>query len=191
MKRALNTQQTPHTSPTQRNYGVSSLRNLEKIQRVITSPCCIFDADTSAPRSNPNSLIHTQGAWYCWGQMVPIFSEAQLLSRSMWCISNGKTSCHIYIYMYIFEYIFCFHNVLFCFVVGSFVKLVLIFDNFLFQIDLFPTAITHFMRSVAFEIQVYLLRKKYSNMKYVIRFLHLSCVNRKVAFQLQIHHICQ
>ena len=40
MNQILESQQTPHISPSQASYVVSVVRNLEKIDRVITAPCC-------------------------------------------------------------------------------------------------------------------------------------------------------
>ena len=41
MNQILESQQTPHTSPSRASYGVSIVRILEKIDRVITAPHCI------------------------------------------------------------------------------------------------------------------------------------------------------
>ena len=36
-------QQTPHTSPSRASYGMAIVRILEKIDRVITAPHCIYN----------------------------------------------------------------------------------------------------------------------------------------------------
>ena len=41
MNQILDSQQTPHISPSQASYGVSIVRILEKIDSVITAPRCI------------------------------------------------------------------------------------------------------------------------------------------------------
>ena len=41
-KQILNSQQTPHSSPSRASYGVSIIRNLEKIDPVLTAPQWIY-----------------------------------------------------------------------------------------------------------------------------------------------------
>ena len=41
MHEILESQQTPHTSPSRASYGVSIVRILQKIDRVITAPHCM------------------------------------------------------------------------------------------------------------------------------------------------------
>ena len=43
MNQILESQQTPHTSPSRASYGVSFVKILEKTDRVITAPHCICE----------------------------------------------------------------------------------------------------------------------------------------------------
>ena len=59
MKHILESQQTPHTSPSRATYGVSSVRFLNKIDRVIAAPRCIsFHAHYLALVSNIQISVH-------------------------------------------------------------------------------------------------------------------------------------
>ena len=57
----LHTQKAPHSSPWPASYGVSSVNILEKIERVITAPHCIWDCYTCYS-GIPNQFIGTN---YC------------------------------------------------------------------------------------------------------------------------------
>ena len=73
MNQILESQQTPHTSPSRASYGVSFVTILEKTDRVITAPHCIcicvkivwklhiMDAE---PPSNFNQLNHKMGRFF-------------------------------------------------------------------------------------------------------------------------------
>ena len=55
MDQTFESQQTPHTSPSRASYGVSIMRILEKVDRVITAPHCNNDNDNNNNDNNNNN----------------------------------------------------------------------------------------------------------------------------------------
>ena len=54
MNQILESQQTPHTSPSRASYGVSFVKILEKTDRVITAPHCKRKTNKCSDNNNSN-----------------------------------------------------------------------------------------------------------------------------------------
>ena len=58
MDQILESQQTPHISPSRASYGVSIVRIVDKIDRVITAPHCTWNPHTWTDSWNRAQIMH-------------------------------------------------------------------------------------------------------------------------------------
>ena len=75
----LESQQTPHTSRSRANYGVSVVRILEKIERVITAPHHYDDVTMSLMASQITSLTIVYSTVYSGADQRKLQSSASLV----------------------------------------------------------------------------------------------------------------
>ena len=64
MDQTSHSRKTPHISPLRVSYGVSFVRILKKIDRVITAPYCIYDLNLVITVAA--DVLETHPTWHCY-----------------------------------------------------------------------------------------------------------------------------